>query len=282
MVSMAGGDNLVRDVHDAVAGSDILAEAGVRPAGTTGREMRAMRRDALRKLRLDDQASVVEIGCGIGLLGLPVARRAGRYVGLDFAPRAVEVANTRLRAAGLTPRARVICVDVLSADRGMLKALGRFDRVLVYSVLHYARTDAEALRFLQSTVDLLAPHGRALVGNIPLEDLLIDWPSREPQAGLLARLLSATRWAARGGRAPVALTRRWKLRRLAEMALKVPSSATGFAPARLPSGYTISLTTAVVERWLAMLGEELVHHWELPAPGVPLASARADLIVSRL
>jgi SAM-dependent methyltransferase len=279
---MTKSDNLVRDVHDAVAGSDILAEAGVRPAGTTARELRAMQRDVLRKLQLDREASVVEIGCGIGLLGVPVARRAGRYVGLDFAPRAVEVANGRLLAAGLAPRARAMCVDILGADREMLKALGRFDRVLVYSVLHYARTDAEAVRFLRSTVDLLAPRGRALVGNIPLEDLLIDWSaSAAPAAGLLARLLAATRWTARGGSAPVALTRRWKLRRLAEMALKAPSAAAEFAPARLPSGYTISLTTDAVERWLTTLGEELVSRWELPAPGVPLAAARADLIVSR-
>jgi SAM-dependent methyltransferase len=280
---MTESDNLVRDVHDAVAGSDILAEASVRPAGTTGRELRAMQRDVLRKLQLDREASVVEIGCGIGLLGVPVARRAGRYVGLDFAPRAVEVANGRLLAAGLAPRARAMCVDILGADREMLKALGRFDRVLVYSVLHYARTDAEAVRFLRSTVDLLAPRGRALVGNIPLEDLLIDWPADDPPTGLLARLFAATSWAARGGTAPVPLTRRWKLRRLAEMALKAKarSSVADFAPARLPPSYTISLDTNAVERWLATLGADLVRSWELPAPGVPLGSARADLIVSR-
>jgi SAM-dependent methyltransferase len=279
---MTESDNLVRDVHDAVAGSDILAEASVRPAGTTGRELRAMRRDVLGKLRLDHDSSVVEIGCGIGLLGVPVARRASRYVGLDFAPRAVDVSNERLRAAGLESRARAICVDVLSGDREQLKALGRFDRVLVYSVLHYARSDAEAVRFLQSAVDLLAPHGRALIGNIPLEDLLVDWSAPEsPPAGLPARALAATRWAARAGSAPVALTRRWKLRRLAVMALKARAAGADFAPARLPSGYTISLTTDVVERWLATLGEELVSRWELPAPGVPLAAARADLIVSR-
>jgi hypothetical protein len=39
-------DNLVRDVHDAVAGSDSLVEASVRPPRTTPRELRAMGHDA--------------------------------------------------------------------------------------------------------------------------------------------------------------------------------------------------------------------------------------------
>jgi 2-polyprenyl-3-methyl-5-hydroxy-6-metoxy-1,4-benzoquinol methylase len=281
VIHMTESDNLVRDLHDAVAGSDSLAEASVRPAGTSGRELRALRHDALRKLRLAPGLSVVEIGCGIGLLGVPVARRARCYVGLDFAPHAVAVANSRLRAASLAPRARAICVDVLKVDSEELKTLGCFDRVLVYSVLHYARTEAEALRFLQSTVELLAPRGRALVGNMPLEDLRVDWPARKTPGGLPVRMLAATRWAAKRGTAPVPLTRRWKLRRLLEMALKARSSAERFAPAQLPSGYTIALTSATVERLLATLGEELAHHWELPAPGVPLASARADLIISR-
>jgi predicted O-methyltransferase YrrM len=277
-------ENLVRDIHDAVAESENLVEASVRPLGTTQREMRAMRRDVLRKLRLAPGMSVAEIGCGVGVLGVPIARAAARYVGLDFAPQAVRVANERLRAAGLGDRAHALLLDVMGATEEDLRGLGRFDRVLLYAVLNTARGEQEATRFLQRTVDLLAPGGRALVGNVPLRDLEVDWaPSEHPPRGLLARLVAAGRWIAIPGAAPVPLTPSWKARRTVEMMIKVRSRrpVDAFAPVWLPTGYTLALTTAAVERWLATLDAELTHHWELPAPGVPLACARADLIILR-
>lgn len=275
-------ENLVRDVHDAVARSKSQVEASVRPPATSPRELRAMQRDVRRKLALRSGMSVAEIGCGVALLGVPIAERAGRYVGLDFAPEAVRVANERLGAARVGDRAHALCIDVLALAEDELAALGRFDRVLVYAVFHYARTDEEAVRFLQRTVELLNPGGRALVGNIPLEDLQADWIATEPAPqGLLARAIAAARWVMSPGTARVALTRRWKAHRTVEMLLKRGAAAEEFAPARLPSNYTLTLTTAAVERWLATLGGDLAHHWELPAPGVPLAPGRADLIITR-
>lgn len=275
-------ENLVRDVHDAVADSDSAVEASVRPPGTTPREMQAMRRDVLAKLRLHSGASVAEIGCGVGLLGVPIARAAARYVGLDFAPRAVRVANERLAAHAVADRASALCIDVLSARADELGALGRFDRVLVYAVFHYARSEREATRFLRVVTDLLAPGGRALIGNIPLEDLKVDWAAPDPTPhGLIARLAAVARWVMTPGAARVPLTRRWKARRALEAMLKRRSQAERFVPARLPASYTLTLTTAALERWLTTLEVNFTYHWELPAPGVPLAAGRADLIIER-
>ncbi len=276
-------ENLVRDVHDAVARSDSVVEASARPPATSPRELRAMERDVLRKLQLGARTGVVEIGCGIALLGVPVARRAARYVGLDFAPQAVETARERLRAAGLEDRSRVLCMDVLSAAGDELDSLGRFERVLMYAAFHYARSESEAVCLLQRAFDLLAPAGRALIGNVPLGDLHGDWTAPEPAPrGPLARLTAAVRWVMTPGTTAVPLTRRWKARRTLEVLLKRRSPAQSFVLPPLPPGYTLSLTTAAVERWLASVDGEFVHHWELPAPGVPLAVGRADLIIERL
>jgi SAM-dependent methyltransferase len=277
-------ENLVRDIHDAVACSENPAQASVRPPGTTTRELAAMRRDVLGKLHLYPNTSVLEIGCGVGLLGVPIARRAASYVGLDFAPRAVRVANERLQAAGVGDCARALCLDVLGSSAQELSKLGRFDRVLMYAVLHYARDEREAVLFLRRTLDLLAPSGRALIGNLPLEDLRGDWQADgHIPKGLPGRLLAAGRWVATPGSGPVPLTRGWKTRHALAAAIKRRgrSPAEPFAAARLPPGYTLTLTTADIERWLVMLGEPLIHTWELPAPSVPLAPARADLILQR-
>ncbi len=275
-------ENLVRDVHDALARSDSVVEASARPPATTPRELRAMERDVLRKLRLGAGTGVVEIGCGIGVLGVPVAHHAARYVGLDFAPQAVEAARERLRAAGLEDRARVLCMDVLRVGGEEIDALGRFERVLMYAAFHYARTESEAVCLLQRAFDLLAPGGRALIGNVPLDDLHVDWTAPEPAPlGLIERLIAAARWVMTPGAAPVPLTRRWKARRTVEALLNSRSSPGRFVVPPLPPGYTLSLTAAAVERWLAMVEGDFLFHWELPDPGVPLAAGRADLIIER-
>jgi SAM-dependent methyltransferase len=277
-------DALLREIHDVVADSDNPAEASLRPPGTTRRELRAMQRDVLRKLCLGRETSVAEIGCGVGLLGVSVAARAGRYLGLDFAPQAVRVANERLRAAALDGRADVLCLDVLSVEDGQLRALGRFDRVLVYAVLQCVRDEQEGVRFLQRTLDLLAPGGVALVGSLPLEDLRVDWtPPDPPPRGLLERLLVGGRWILTRGVAPVPLTRRWKARRAIERVIKMrlESPIGDFTPLLLPEQYTLALSTATVERWLSRLRGDFTYRWVLPAPNVPLAAGRADLILLR-
>jgi SAM-dependent methyltransferase len=273
--------NLVRDIHDAAATSENAAEASVRPSGTTPRELAAMHRDVLRKLALGSDMSVLEIGCGIALVGLPVASRASRYVGLDFAPRAVHTANRRFLEAGLANKATAVDVDVLALGDSELRDLGRFDRVLAYAVLHYARSEQEAVRFLEVTHDLLATGGRALIGNLPLEDLRADWPPSRSQAwGPVARLRAAARWTANTGNAAVPLTRRWKVQYLAQSAIRGHSRDPAFVSPQLPPNYTLPLTTVALERWLRAFGD-LSHRWALPAPGVPLAAGRADLILVR-
>ena len=296
-------ENLVRDIHDAAAVSEIPAEASVRPPGTTSRELAAMQRDVLRKLALEPDMSVLEIGCGVALVGLPVARRAARYVGLDFAPQAVQAANRRFLENGLADKATALEVDVLALGDAEIRDLGQFDRVLAYAVLHYARSEQEARRFLQVTHDLLASGGRALIGNLPLEDLRDDWPAPSPPTpspaapslpappspraspsharGRAARLAATARWTASAGKAPVPLTRTWKARYLAQSAAKRRSRRPAFVSPQLPPNYTLPLTTAGFERWLTAFHEDLRHEWALPAPGAPLAASRADLILVR-
>ncbi len=276
--------NLVREIHDAAARSPDDVEASVRPVGTTPRQLRTMIREVLRRLDVGPCASVLEIGCGVGVLGVPIARRAATYVGLDFAPQAVEVCQARLADAGLGGRARVICLDVLTASDADLRALGSFDRVLMYAVLHYARTDAEAKRFLECTVALLAPGGRALVGNVPLEDLEADRaPTSPTSATLFSRVASWLRWVAAPAHPPVRLSRAWKIRRILEsLVLSGASRTRSFTPVRLPTNYTMALTVDDVERWLAAVEGSPRYRWLSPGPGVPLASGRADLIIERM
>jgi SAM-dependent methyltransferase len=106
-------------------------------------------------------AHVVDIGCGSGPLVRELIARAGQrgqdlvlvdssemLAYLPDAPGVVKVAG-RFPLEELTPRR------------------GRADAVLAYSVLQYAYADASPFDFVDAALELLAPGGRLLIGDIP-------------------------------------------------------------------------------------------------------------------
>lgn len=234
-------DSSVRDIHDAVAGSDDPVVASTRPAATTDAEMRRMIADVLAKLR-PEGTTVLEIGCGTGVLAVPIAGRAARYAGVDISPRAADVLRRRL------PAATIRCADITQDDLG---DMGTFDRVLVYATLHYVRTEDEGARFVRNALARLAPGGVALFGNLPLP--AADLPHTRRQ-----RIL-ALAWSAR---------RRLSRRRQRS------------APPALPAEACLPLTRRLIEVWLATV-DGARWRWLAPATGVPMQRTRADLIVER-
>lgn len=237
--------NPVRDLHDAVARSGDPIVESTRPAATTALEMRRMIGDVIAKLQPDGM-SVLEIGCGTGVLGVPIAKRAARYAGVDISQQAVDVLRQRL------PTAEVRCADVTTDD---LVELGVFDRVLVYATLHYVTTPDEGARFLRNALARLVPGGRALFGNLPLSR--DDLPHSAFQQ---------------------AIGRAWSGARRIRGHLNPPPRRPD--PGALPSGYCLTLSRALIEDWLRPV-PGVTWHWLVPRLGVPLQRTRADLIVEK-
>jgi SAM-dependent methyltransferase len=270
---------LVRGLHDAVAQSSNLAAASTRPARTTAKDMSRMVSDVLFKLDVSDSVSVVEIGCGVGVLALPIAGRARRYLGLDFASVAVERLRDELATAGLSDRATAESIDFVSAAPDEISRLGQFDRVLMYAVLHYARTEQEGAIFVRRAAELLAPGGIGLFGNLPLEDL-----AALPNDGTsFGRLTAKVRWVLQPAEG-LPHGRVWRLKLFAfELGRRLRSSSSakdaeeGYA---LPAGYVLPLTKARVENWLRSAGPGITWQWLTPRIGVPL-HRRADLVLYR-
>jgi SAM-dependent methyltransferase len=234
-------DNPVRDLHDEVARSDDPVVASTRPGSTTAREMRRMVDDVVHRLRPDGM-TVIELGCGTGVLGVPVARRAAAYTGIDVSREAVAVLRERL------PAADIRCLDVTRDD---LTDLGVFDRVLVYAVLHYVTGEDEGALFVRNALGLLKPGGVALFGNLPL-------PSAElPHSGV--QRIAGIAWSA--------------ARRLGRPRSRPPVGG-------LPPGYTLPLTRPLIDGWLrAVPGTRW--QWLTPRLGTPLQRTRADLVVEK-
>jgi SAM-dependent methyltransferase len=274
--------NLVRVLHNAVARSDPAA-ASTRPVGTTDRALRRLIRDVLRKLDPPADGSVLEVGCGTGILSVPIARRVRRFVGIDFAEEAIAVLGERLHREGLSHRCELQVLDMLAAPER--ERLATFDRVLMYAVLHYSRSEEEGIGFLRAALGRLRPGGVALIGNLPLEELERDvrdsWLRPGVSRGM--RLWLALRWILRRTD-PIRRRAPWKLAAVVDYVVRravAPMRRGGSAPASLPPGYVIGLSRRRIEEWIAALPYRVTYDWSAPAVGVPLHLMRADLRITR-
>lgn len=271
-------------MHDDVADAGSDAEASTRPTGTSARQLARMVDDVVGKLRLSSTLSAVEYGCGVGLLALPIARRVRRFVGVDIAAKPIAVLRRRLAAEGLA-HAEALVGDVAEAD-ALLGADTRFDRALMYAAFHYVRSDDEGRAVLGQIVGHLAPGGIALVGNLPLAEVVAENQRWLAGTTRLTQILGQLGWAAAGWRSwrPIG----WRLRvqlavfRLRHFPARDDSRGPEFAMPGLPAGYCLPLSMRLIEGWLRELPERVTYEWLAPAVDTPLFMGRADLRITRL
>lgn len=114
--------------------------------------------DVVAKLAIGPADRLLEIGCGPGNLLIPLAYLAATATGIDNEP-----AIARLRArAPLAENLEGLAGNFLDLDFGDR----RFDKILIYSVLHYLASADEVLRFVDKALALCAPGGRILLGDL--------------------------------------------------------------------------------------------------------------------
>jgi SAM-dependent methyltransferase len=116
--------------------------------------------DLESKLRLLPRHSLLEIGCGPGNLLIPLSFRVRTAVGIDHSDL-IESAKSRCESEN---------IQFLPGRFPETNIEGEFDRILIYSVLHYVADFTEATRFLDAATAFLASGGRMVVGDLPNSD----------------------------------------------------------------------------------------------------------------
>ena len=116
--------------------------------------------DVLRKLEIEGEHSLLEIGCGTGNLLIPLSFLVKSAIGIDH-PDVVERFRARTQAQN------IFFVEGNFLD---LETQQRFDRILIYSVLHCLSDYKEVEIFVEKAMSLLEPGGRMLIGDIPNSD----------------------------------------------------------------------------------------------------------------
>ncbi|CAN5821675.1 class I SAM-dependent methyltransferase [soil metagenome] len=137
-----------------------------------------------RKLRLARGETLLDVGCGWGALAIHAARNYGvRAVGVTLSARQHELANRRIREAGLEGRVEVCHQDY----RDMT---GTFDKVAAIGILEHIGADCDA--FFRHVHERLAPGGLFLnhaIGAAPHADA---WRQHPPLRRLVHRHILGT------------------------------------------------------------------------------------------
>ena len=105
-----------------------------------------------------DQARVVDIGCGAGLLSEALATAGADVVGIDLADKPLKVARLHLHESGLAVDYRRVSVEALAE-----KEAESFDTVTCLEMLEHV-PDPESI--VTSCYQLLKPGGRCVFSTI--------------------------------------------------------------------------------------------------------------------
>ncbi|WP_053656241.1 non-ribosomal peptide synthetase [Streptomyces sp. MMG1121] len=200
-----------RQIHDAVYASPRGPEPAPLGEDFTGwydsrdgapiplKDMREWRDATVRRLRELSPVRVLEIGVGSGLLLARLAPEATEYWGLDFSAEAIRRLRGQLAGLGL-PDGRVV-LRQQSAHESTGIPEGRFDLVVLNSVVQYFPSGDYLARVLDTASRALAPGGRVYVGdvrNLRLRDRIAGRAGADPE--LLVDPGYFTAYAAASGR----------------------------------------------------------------------------------
>jgi len=124
--------------------------------------MRSWRDRAVERVRALAPRRVCEIGCGTGLLLLPIAPACETYLGTDIS----EAELALLRAEVTRRELRGVALEARRADDFADIAPASFDTVVLNSVVQYFPDVAYLRRVLDGAIASVAPGGTVFVGDV--------------------------------------------------------------------------------------------------------------------
>lgn len=110
--------------------------------------------------------TILDLGVGTGLLSLELFRQGAMVVGVDFSPRMLDVARSRMSGG------RFVCADLAEGLPNELKDMP-FDAIVSGYALHHLEEDRKN-ELMQEAFRRLAPGGVLVVADISFETVK-DW-----------------------------------------------------------------------------------------------------------
>jgi len=110
--------------------------------------------------------TVLDLGVGTGLLSLELFRQGANVVGVDFSPRMLDIARSKM------PKGRFVCADLAEGLPNELKNM-QFDAVVSSYAFHHLEEDRKS-ELMREAVDHLVSGGILVVVDISFKTLK-DW-----------------------------------------------------------------------------------------------------------
>jgi 2-polyprenyl-3-methyl-5-hydroxy-6-metoxy-1,4-benzoquinol methylase len=117
--------------------------------------------DIATRLALSPADTLLDLGCGNGILSVRLAERCGRVLGVDFSEPLIRVA----RAHHSRPNVEYILGDLRDVG-GLLPDGLRLDKVSMYEVVQHL-TPSDIRRTFEALAPRMKRGGRLFVGSVP-------------------------------------------------------------------------------------------------------------------
>jgi 2-polyprenyl-6-hydroxyphenyl methylase/3-demethylubiquinone-9 3-methyltransferase len=121
-------------------------------------DINPLRLDYIDRIARLSGKSVLDVGCGGGILAESMAARGARVTGIDLADKPIKVAQLHLRESGREVEYRMISAEALAKETPRA-----FDIVTCMEMLEHVPDPAATVR---ACAELLKPHGLAFFATI--------------------------------------------------------------------------------------------------------------------
>lgn len=120
---------------------------------------------------LNQNAVVLEIGCGTGMIISELAPKVKKYIGTDISNETLKICKDNVANKGIS---NVLLQNLSALEIGLLKDT-KFDLIIVNSVIQYFPSHQYLRDFLSTASELLSDNGVIFLGDIRDKNLQEDY-----------------------------------------------------------------------------------------------------------
>ena len=116
--------------------------------------------EIIKNLNLNKNDKLIDIGCGSGSITMHISKKVNTVTAVDF-PKILDALKARSK------KKKIKNINYISGNFLNLKIQKKFNKILVYSVIHYMRDLNQLKILIRKMLKITLPNGKILLGEVP-------------------------------------------------------------------------------------------------------------------